>query len=358
MKQVILFILFGLLSSLVAQANVGKVIRLKGTAKIKITKGDEAWRALNQGDTVSDLSTIITEKKSFLSIEFPQRVTINIGAESSYTVDIGNGGKPASYHLLVGKMRAIINKKLSPEEKIKFNNKAVALGVRGTEFLQNAYLVNNKATSDVALLKGKLAVDPSGSSQVKPFELNAGQSFNTSELALNGMSAVKKIPSDILNQLSDPANFMNNIQSASGTFSSVGMAAASGLLAAGALLNAAGGLASSDSTLDSSEDSLDRKEDKKKDQKPIDTAKKDEELDKDKIMNQGIEKSKTKVLGLIDFKYVIKDEPLDIRESLLRRKKDLKDNKCYFWIYRQIGGYGKKERFKRERDCDEYDYDL
>ena len=64
------------------------------------------------------------------------------------------------------------------------------------------------------------------------------------------------------------------------------------------------------------------------------------------------------VKGLIDFKYIIKDEPQDIREPLLNRKRDLKNNKCYYYIYKKIEGTEKELLFKRQGDCDEYDYDL
>lgn len=365
MKLLLFFIVMSLFTFSQSYAAEGVIIRLKGEAKLKVpneanTSSKAAWMPLKKGDKVPDKAIIQTEKKSFLSIQFPQSVTINIGAKTSFKVDLSKNGKASSYQLLFGKMRAMIKKKLSQDEQIKFNNKAVALGVRGTEFLQNLYQVGGKSTSDVALLKGKLAVDASASSKLKPFELIAGESFNTSELALKGMSAVKKIPAEILKGLLNPAQFMNNLQSASGAFAPVGLVAAGGLLAAGSLLKGGAGLLASAAVGGDQK----QEQDKQPEKPPINPTPIQKEEPKKPIAKKlavkqvAKPKVKTKVEGLIGFKYVIKEEPQDIREALLARKRDLKRNKCYYWIYRQIGGYGKKERFKRERDCDEYDYDL
>ena len=53
-----------------------------------------------------------------------------------------------------------------------------------------------------------------------------------------------------------------------------------------------------------------------------------------------------------------KSLPKDILEAYLSRKKMRKSGECYYWFYKKIPGYGDTERFRRERDCVDYDYDL
>jgi hypothetical protein len=337
-----------------AFASEGKVIRLKGNAKYKLFGKKSSWVDLNKGDVVPDKCTVKTEKKSFLLIKYPKKVTINIGAKSSYKVDLMNAAKGSSYYLMYGKMRALIETKLTDKDKINFNNQAVALGVRGTEFLQNAYIVKGKATSDVALIKGRLAVDASASApKVKSFTLQAGQSFNTSELALNGMSAVKDIPSKLLESLKSGTDFMTNLQLPTGAVAPIGIASAGIAGLASGIGNALGSVAGSvlGSGSGNKEDKEEEKPEKpKKKAKPKKVAK--------KKLKKKEKKPKTMVQGLREFKYIPKDEPQEIREPLLTRKRDRKNNKCYYYIYRQVGGYGPKLLFKRTRDCDDYDYDL
>ena len=64
-----------------------------------------------------------------------------------------------------------------------------------------------------------------------------------------------------------------------------------------------------------------------------------------------------KKLKIVDRKE-LKKEPWDIRDALLRRKSLRAENQCFYWFYKSLPGGGELERFRRERDCDEYEYDL
>ena len=131
-----------------------------------------------------------TEIKSFLVVKFPNKTTNKHWSKIFISVFLISKREVTSLQVYKGKIRAIIEKTLGDDEKIYFN-KAVALGVRGTEFF--LYIINGKTTSDVALLEGKLSVNAKASApKLKKFILKSGESFNTNELALSGLSAVKK----------------------------------------------------------------------------------------------------------------------------------------------------------------------
>lgn len=360
MKKIGMVVLLYFISvAYAADLKDGKVIRVKGEAFLK---EKDKWVPVKEQQPIPPKGTFKTEKKSFLVVQFPNKTKINIGPNSKYNYVSTMDGKGQVYKFIIGKMRAIIQKKLGDGEKIRFKNKAVALGVRGTEFLQNSYIVNGKATSDVALLKGKLAVNAKASApNLKNFMLKSGESFNTNELALNGMSAVKQIPADILKSLKNGADLLSNLQLPSGAAAPIGLIAGVGAGIASGIGNALGSaVGSALASGGDSSGSKDEDETLKVEEKPkqIQEAKKQLEKPVVKRKKKKSKGPKTMVQGLINFKYVIKDEPQDIREPLLRRKQDLKANKCYYYIYKQIGGYGKKLLFKRQRDCDEYDYDL
>lgn len=346
------------LTTIANDISFGKVVKLHGKAKVLINK---KWQDLSLNDPIPRHSAVTTKKKSFVSIELIDKTIINLGPKSYFKIDATKPKRP-SFNLMVGKMRAIIKKKIGKNEKMKFDTAAVALGVRGTEFLQNIYLVKGKATSDVMLLKGKLAVNASASApKLKPFEMTAGKSFNTSELARNGMSALKDIPASLLKSLSDPTKFLPNLQAATGALTPLGSLAGnlisgiSGGVAAGVVGAAASGLISGS---DKDDQKVDQKKNAvvKTDEKKLNKKNNEESMKKSKT--EEVIKSASKVIRPATFKYVLKNEPEDIREALQARKRDLKKNKCYFWFYKKIPGSGTKERFKRGRDCDDYDFDL
>lgn len=347
------------MTSVASDSSYGKIIKLHGEAKILIQK---KWRKLSLNDSIPQFSAITTKKKSFISIELIDKTIINLGPKSYFKINAKKPMQP-SFNLMVGKMRAIIQKKLGKNEKMKFDSAAVALGVRGTEFLQNIYMIKGKATSDVMLLKGKLAVNASASApKLKPFEMTAGKSFNTSELAKNGMSALKDIPVNLLKSLSDPTKFLPKLQAASGVITPLGSLAGklisgiSGGVAAGMVGSATAALTSdNDSKTDKNKN--DSIKNSKKVVKPKPKIKENSN-DKSKVQNKELKSPNSNIVRPTSFKYILKNEPEDIREALQTRKQDLKNNKCYFWFYKKIPGSGAKERFKRGRDCDDYDFDL
>ena len=58
------------------------------------------------------------------------------------------------------------------------------------------------------------------------------------------------------------------------------------------------------------------------------------------------------------FQYNLKEEPWDIRDAVMNRKKNKAQNRCFYFFYKTLPGSGKPERFRRERDCDEFEFDL
>ena len=85
-----------------------------------------------------------------------------------------------------------------------------------------------------------------------------------------------------------------------------------------------------------------------------------EEPKKEKPKAKAVAAKATKVVGLVagGFIYNLKNEPWDIRDAVMNREKYRKEDKCVYYFYKSIPGAGELERFRRERDCDEFENDL
>ena len=193
-------------------------------------------------------------------------------------------------------------------------------------------------------------------SAIKSFEIKAGQVFNSNKFnSTEGLKALEKVTPETLKALkNNPNAFLPNLQLPTGKFTlfenllrkglglpslpSAAIGAGTGAIA-GALVGAATGLAAGASN------------DDKKEVKPV----------APRALKKKVKKTRKKQhpniieqAGPVDLSKL----PDDIREAYQRRKKMRKENECYYWFYKKIPGYGNVERFRRERNCDEYDYDL
>lgn len=358
MKNLILSgaFLFFAMSSQAATQSSGNIVKLVGKAW-KLSKNLPKPVALKKGSSVLSGDIIQTEKKSFVRIRMSDETILSVGPKSKLEIKHyeykSNAIRKTIYNLQYGKLRSLINKKAKKGDEIKINTKVVAIGVRGTEILSNAYLVQKKATTDTMLLSGQANASVSGAS--KSFDVTAGQVFNSNKFGTEGMKALEKVTPDTLAAFKkNPNAFLPNLQLPSGKFiqfenllrkglglpslpaSAIGAGAGA---IAGALAGAAAGLAAGGS------------DDDKKEAKPVAVKPAEKKVEQKR---KGQHPNIIEQAGPVDLAKL----PDDIREAYQKRKQMRKENECYYWFYKKIPGYGNVERFRRERDCDEYDYDL
>jgi len=289
---------------------------------IKQIKGDVLLykRLMAVNDPIESGDIITTGVTSFAKIELKDQTIVTLGPSSEFDFSQyqnAQGERDSLYNIINGQVRIHVQKKTGPKEKIKFKSGIVALGVRGTEFLVNAYQAASKATSDVVLLSGELAVEGQG---IKPFNLQAGQYFNSNDLLTKGASAVQKLSPDMLNKLKQ--DFMPNLQSPTGA-----------MLGLGAMVVAA------TSIIPTSGEKTEEKS------IPVTEEKKEE-------VNQ------LQAGHGVGFAYNLANEPWDIRDNVMKYEENKKNNDCFFYFYKKLPGAGEEERFRRSRNCDEFEFDL
>ncbi|WP_164848199.1 FecR domain-containing protein [Halobacteriovorax sp. HLS] len=309
-----------------ATGPIGSVTKLKG--EISLTRNQEI-KTVNKQSEIFEKDIIETSKSSFIKILFKDKTTLLIGPTSKIIVEKFPASTAGIINLMKGSFRVKVNKKVPNEDSILFKTNQVSLAIRGTEFLTNTYLVKAKSVTDTALLEGVIDTTVTN---IKPFTLEAGQVFNTSQLAAGG--ALGELSQEQLELLLKNEDlFLPKIQNLDGSFNDINdsiksissqLSPPTSILPATALAGAAlGVLLTSDN------------EQKKKTETPIPTkvSKKDEELDLKKL-------------------------PWSIRDAILKDKEYKKENICFYWFFKRIPGGGEEELFRRERDCEEYEYEL
>ncbi len=304
-----------------AQQNgeVGKILVVKGDAFIK---GKES--PLTLGSLVKEGDVLITKGSTLLKIRFLDNTLVSLGPNSMFkvkTFKLREGKRTTVFNFLRGKIRAHVKEKRKEGETIVFSNAEVALGVRGTEILANSYLVNGAPSTDVMLTKGLVEVNTSKlGTAVKSYSLSPGKAFNSNLVRKNGIGAVKSISSKSLSLIASSDEFLPSLQSADGSFVDL------------------------DNSISRSH-GIDPDGDKPK---------------KVKVKKNSKPALDTTVKGVIagGFRYILKNEPWDIRDAVMNSSKNRTNNKCYYYFYKTIPGGGEFERFRRERDCDEFENDL
>jgi gas vesicle protein len=327
----------------------------QGVATVNMLKGSAASNGLplKEGDFVKEGATISTTKGSFLRLKFNDQTTVSLGSEAEFVIKsyrLQNKKRNNSLRLLKGKMRVIVNKFAEEGEKIQFNSGQVALGVRGTEFLVNTLQLGGAPSSDALLIKGSLRASGPG---FNAFTMSPGQYFNSQDLMRSGMSAVKKLSGEALNKLKESGElFLPDLKTDAG-LTNLSQALGFGSVvagAAGALMGAASGL------IPAGDSDKEAQKQKRLALQKVTAAKK--EAKKKKASSSRKVKRDTKVQGTLDFSYDLKKEKWDIRDAVMNRNKNKKKNICYYYFYKKLPGAGEPERFRRERDCDEFENDL
>lgn len=301
---------------------IGKVHLIRGSALVDDTP-------LIKGDSLHEGDQITTLKESLVILKMNDQTTLTLGAESKLTLakySNPNESRDNLIKLLRGQMRALIEKRTSPDEKIRFDTQLISVGVRGTEFLTNAYFVGNAPSTDTLLLEGSLEVTGTG---FEPFTLKEGEYFNSQEIVKMRSDAIKEANPQELEMLKTrKENFFPELQTPEGFRP---------LLLAIPL--AISGLPKLDLIPEDSE-----KESKQVSLTSASENQKEFEQDKRPAPKEG-------------FSYNLKLEPWDIRDAVLQSKMNPKNKdkgKCYYFFYKRLPGSGKPERFRRERECNEF----
>lgn len=307
-------------SRAMASDKIAKVLLVKGNAFIK---GSET--PLTLGSAIKSGDTLITKASTLLKVRFIDNTLVSLGPNSLFrvkTFKINNGKRTSVYNFLRGKIRAHIKEKRQEGEVIVFSNAEIALGVRGTEILANSYLVKGAPSTDVMLTKGAVKMNLSKlGTNIQSYNLTPGKAFNSNLVRQNGIESIRSISKASLDLLAKGDDFLPSLQSMDGSF-------------------------------------LDLNEGFTKNQGPKKAPK---VLLKKmaKVVKPVIASKIPKIAGLVSgFKYILKNEPWDIRDAVMNREKNKTQNKCYYYFYKSIPGAGELERFRRERDCDEFENDL
>ncbi|OUR99826.1 hypothetical protein A9Q84_02015 [Halobacteriovorax marinus] len=300
---------------------IGKVTLLRGKARIIRDAGEVK---LSKGSSIQENDLIKTAPQSLVRVIFSDKTKVLIGPNSEFQIEDYSVEKRVNvFKLVTGQFRAKIEKKVRKGESLDFKTKLAGLGVRGTEFLTNSYIVQGKSVTDTALLKGSLATSIEGANS---FQLKAGQAFNTNALSM-GKGLTKLSPEVVEKLLASADSLLPNMQNLDGTFNKINdlinksLSNLSSPSLTPAIVGASLGMATVSQKIIPK---LKKKKKKKRNKQKIDLAK----------------------------------EPWDIRDALMRKKALRVTNDCFYWFYKTIPGGGEAERFRRERDCDEFDNDL
>ncbi len=303
---------------------IGQVVILKGEAQV-VRNSSTINMQIN--DSVNELDIITTSEKSLIKITFIDKTNLILGPSSELKIEqFSKKDRINIFNFLKGNFRVKVQEKVTANQKVEFLSNQVAIGVRGTEFLANSYMANSKKVSDVALLEGKLNT---AVAQTKSFTLKAGEVINTN--TYKASKEISKIDPKLFEELlKDELKLLPNLLSPTAPIRSSNTDSTSTSTPSVALPLAGVGIAIGSSIGTS----------------PTIGSKALEE-----------EKPKESELIIVD-KSNLKNEPWDIRDAILRQKELRSENICFYWFYKSLPGSGELERFRRERDCDEFENDL
>jgi hypothetical protein len=319
----------------ISHASIGTVTVLKGMAEIRRAN---QIRPLKLNESLEEHDLVTTMKSSLLKIQMIDQTSIQLGPESSLelaTYKQTNQLRQQIFNLVKGKMRTIVEQKAKEGELLQFKSASVSLGVRGTHFLMNSSTVLGLPSSDVALLEGKVAADLAPAKIPLPeFAVEEGQYFSTHQIAKDKtLDSIQKLSQEqIAKLLENGESFLPDLLDAQGKALNLASALAAGAGLGIGVVAAAGNLIPSSGMVAGQENN-----------------------EKPPAAPTVIHTKET--ITQIIYKEKAEPDPEDIRTAKEDRIKKRKVNECYYWIYKVIPGSG-AERFRRERNCDEYDFDL
>lgn len=401
MIKILLLFLFSLCVFAEDAKVIGEVLILRGSASILNDKG-ETVKELKVKDPVSLKDTIAVAEKSFLRLKMIDKSLLSFGGNSQVVLEkylVEDKKRVSILSLVKGKIRAEIEKiegeDIPEEDKFyQINTQSVSIGVRGTEFLVNSYSVAKKPVADTVLLSGKVNANIIGS---KAVNLVPGQAINSSEFLASGKIRTisqKSVAKLIANkeaflpniQLPD-GNFIDldkkikdikkpNVDSTKNPTKDAAKETASKETAAketAAKETAAKEGAASTSTKSTAASTAAKTA-------PASVAG-DVSVAPSAISTPGVPSLPTapsvpsapiipsvpkeivplQVAKPIVAKEVIEyisDTPWDIKDAQKQRSQRKKLNECFYWVYRKIPHQEVYQRFREEKDCDDFEFDF
>lgn len=152
-----LFLLFLSTSNSHSKANIAKVVKIRGKVTLLRPGGLEAVK-VKMNDQLSEDSSIVTYRRSFIRIMFDDGSTVSLGPKSKIVVSKMNKKGKGILTLLKGQLRSKVRgtDKKSKNHKLLIKTRTAALGVRGTEF-QTIFNPENNITN-LLTYKGEVAI--------------------------------------------------------------------------------------------------------------------------------------------------------------------------------------------------------
>lgn len=288
-------------SSLLLAANpIGEVLKVRGEV-FKELQGSKN-QLLKENDSIYENDVILTGNKSFVRLQMIDQTVLSLGADSHLVLDRfshKDGKRDSIYKMAVGQLRAHVKQKAKEGENLIFKSGSIPLGVRGTEFLTTAFH-DVKSVTDAIVLSGKI---DAGGTEILP-----GQVYNSDK------GVWKKLNADELKLLQEnDESFIPESLLKGGT---TVMSQVGGAVAVGAGFDLALG-------------------------SPFSNA-----------QTATVTVVEKHVVEIVKVKEV--ELPVDIKDALKNRLKLKAMNRCFYWEYKLIPGSYVEQRFRRERDCDDY----
>lgn len=188
-------IIFGRTISLTPAA---VVIKLRGEA-LRKHQHQKIFHKIFLKDPIFVGDTLKTKSSTTLRIKQVDDSILTIGPKSELIIQsFGKKFKKKSLiSLLKGQIRAWVREKSKDQKDVfKITTNDISIGVRGTDFLTNSYLVNGKETTDILLLEGGIKGNFASN---KSFSFKPGEYINSNYLD----QGPKKIDKETLKALLD-----------------------------------------------------------------------------------------------------------------------------------------------------------
>jgi hypothetical protein len=134
-----------------------------GTIKVVSGKAVIGDRELKKGSRVYNNELIQTGEKSFIVLDMIDLTTVTLGPNSDFKVQNWNyktkNDREATFTIDKGQWRALIKSKSKDMDQLKIKTPVVSMGVRGTELMVNAFKIDGKDVTQVALLHGAIHLE-------------------------------------------------------------------------------------------------------------------------------------------------------------------------------------------------------
>jgi hypothetical protein len=188
----------------VATEPIGTVAIIRGEAFLKV--GNVTSKVI-PNSVIREKDLIEVSERGFVKVLMKDDSIITINENSKLSFDNfkikSKEDRKVDYNLKIGKVRALITKKLGTGH-INLKTKAVTMGVRGTDFLANAFERKGKIETDVLVVSGKVNVNLSNLKlpKMNDVDLTPGKFLSSVTVKeVGGEEAVREIPAQTLSDL-------------------------------------------------------------------------------------------------------------------------------------------------------------